>query len=56
MPTRKHSRNGFDYATPAANYQAAAAAASAAYYPGYPNPGTYPTHAYPTGYNGYMNG
>ncbi len=50
MPSRKHSRNGFDYATPQANYPHN----SLPYYPSYP--GTYPTHAYPVGYSGYMNG
>ncbi len=53
MPSRKASRNGFDYLTPAANYPHNAVP----YYPAYQGGGgTYPTHAYPSGYTGYMNG
>ena len=53
MPSRKASRNGFDYATPATNYPHNAVP----YYPyGVGGATTYPTHAYPTGYTGYMNG
>ena len=53
MGSRKHSRNGFDYATPAANFPGNA---GPYYPPAAAYPGTYPTHAYPTGYAGYMNG
>ena len=46
---RKASRSGFDYA-----HQPHPQAAF--FPPNYPGAAVYPTHAYPTGYAGYMNG